>query len=110
MIWSVHGPALRTPKGVFALCFAGYGEIRHLEQWYRMNKAANLAEFKTAMRMNAIPSFNTVYADKHGDLFYAYNGQFPVRAPRVCVAKAPAWRYVEDALARAYPIRRAAPN
>ena len=80
LLWSVHGPVFRGSDGLFAVRFAGYGEIRSLEQWYRMNKAKNLEEFREAMRMLAVPSFNTLYADRAGDLFYAYNGQFPVRA------------------------------
>ena len=79
LLWSVHGPALRTPTGVYAVAFAGYGEFDQLEQWYRMNKARNLREFLDAMRMQRLPSFNTVYADKEGNIFYLYNGQFPVR-------------------------------
>jgi penicillin amidase/acyl-homoserine-lactone acylase len=80
LLWSVHGPALRTATGVYAVAFAGYGEIGHLEQWFRMNKARNLEEFMDAMRMQRLPSFNTVYADREGQIFYLYNGQFPVRA------------------------------
>ncbi|MFP4501017.1 MAG: acylase [Candidatus Hydrogenedentota bacterium] len=80
LLWSVHGPALRTGKGVFAIAFAGYGEVGHLEQWFRMNKARNLDEFIAAMELNLLTSLNTVYADRQGNLFYAYNGHFPVRA------------------------------
>jgi penicillin amidase/acyl-homoserine-lactone acylase len=32
------------------------------------------------MRLNKLSSLNTLYADKDASLFYAYNGQFPVRA------------------------------
>jgi len=80
LLWSVHGPVIRRPDGLFAIRFAGYGELRQLEQWYRMNKARNLDEFLDAMRLLALPSLNTVYADKQGNLFYAYTGRFPVRA------------------------------
>lgn len=80
MLWSVHGPAVRRPDGVYAITFSGYGEIGQFEQWFRMNKARNLDEFRQAMRLNKLSSLNTLYADKDGSLFYAYNGQFPVRA------------------------------
>lgn len=79
LLWSVHGPALRTPSGVYALRFAGYGEIGQLEQWYRMNKARNIEEFLDAMRLNKLASLNTLYADKSGNLYYAYNARFPAR-------------------------------
>ncbi len=80
LLWSVQGPAVRQPDGVVALAFAGYGEIGQFEQWYRMNKARTLDEFRDAMRLLKLSSLNTLYADKSGQLFYAYNGQFPQRA------------------------------
>lgn len=79
LLWSVHGPAIRTPGGVCAIRFAGYGEIAQLEQWYRMNKARNLDEFMAAMRLHTLASLNTLYADRAGNLYYAYNARFPVR-------------------------------
>ncbi len=80
-LWSVHGPAMRTKHGVYALSFAGYGELGAVEQWFRMNKAKNLDAFRAAMALCRIPSFNCVYADCEGNLFYAYNGRFPERDP-----------------------------
>lgn len=85
LLWSVHGPAFRTPRGVFAVAFAGYGEVGHIEQWYHMNKARNLDEFLAAMRRVRLTSLNTLYADREGNIFYVYNGMFPVRA------KGPDW-------------------
>jgi len=81
MLWSVYGPTVRRDDGkVYSIRFAGLGEVGQLEQWYRMNKARNLEEFLDAMRMVKLTSLNTLYADKDGNLFYMYNGQFPVRA------------------------------
>lgn len=80
LLWSVHGPAVRRPDGVFAIRFSGYGEVRQLEQWYRMNKARNLDEFMAAMRIGGLSSLNALYADREGNIYYVYNGQFPVRA------------------------------
>ncbi|MFB0906807.1 MAG: penicillin acylase family protein, partial [Spirosomataceae bacterium] len=50
-----------------------------VEQWYRMNKATNYAEFYEAMEMVAIPGFNTVYADSDDNIFYVSNGKIPIR-------------------------------
>jgi penicillin amidase len=47
----------------------------------RMIMATNFAEFRDAMAMLELPLFNTVYADKHGDIFYLYNGIIPRRDP-----------------------------
>lgn len=76
---SAHGPALETSHGIYALRFAGHKEMRQPMQWMAMNKARNLTEFKTAMAMQAIVSFNYVYADKSGNIFFLHNGRSPDR-------------------------------
>lgn len=81
ILWCVYGPALRMDRGIFAIRFAGLGDVGAMEQWFRMNKATNLAEFQAAMALQGVPSFNTIYADKSGNLYYAYNGKFPDRNP-----------------------------
>lgn len=79
--WSVHGPAVRTKDGTFAIRFVGYGEVRAVEQFFRMNLATNFDEFRDAMSMGATLAMNTVYADKTGNIWYLYNGRFPERTP-----------------------------
>ena len=59
VLWSDHGPVLKTKHGVYAIRFSGYNLVGQMEQWYRMNKANNLVDFKTAMQMMQIPMFNT---------------------------------------------------
>jgi penicillin amidase/acyl-homoserine-lactone acylase len=71
---------LRTPRGTFALRIAGTGEVRQLEQWYRMNRARDLGEWRAALRMGALPMFNTVYADADGHVGYFYLASLPMRA------------------------------
>jgi acyl-homoserine-lactone acylase len=80
VLWSVYGPVVRGPRGVFAIRIAGYGDVRHIEQWYRMNKASRFDEWLDAMRMNALPMFNVGYADREGHIFYVYNARLPLRA------------------------------
>ncbi len=79
-LWSLHGPALRRPHGTYALRFAGFGEVGHIDQWYRMNKARSFDEWRAAMRKAALPMFNTGYADRDGNVFYVYGGRLPRRA------------------------------
>ncbi len=81
VLWSKHGPVLKTNHGVFAIRYAGMNEIRQVVQYYRLNKARNLAEWKAAMALNYLPSINYVYADEKGNIGYVYNGEFPVRKP-----------------------------
>jgi penicillin amidase/acyl-homoserine-lactone acylase len=80
VLWSVHGPALVTDHGTYALRYAAIGEVKALEQWYAMNRATNLAEWQDAVRINGIPSFNIVYADKAGNTGLIYNARMPKRA------------------------------
>jgi len=87
LVWTAHrevlyaeqGPVMKTARGVFAIRYAGMGDIRPVLQYFRLNKAANLEEWRAAMRLQAIPSLNFVYADEKGNIGYIYNGAFPVR-------------------------------
>ena len=80
MLWSAHGPVARVGGRTLALRFVGYGAVQTLEQWHRMNKAQNFTDFMAAMNTGNMLSFNTLYADRDGNLFYAYVGKFPVRS------------------------------
>lgn len=75
-----HGPAFETADGWVAVRYAGAGEIRALEQFYRMGHAHNYDEWREAMSMRAIPSFNFLYADATGHIAYHYNAILPRRA------------------------------
>jgi acyl-homoserine-lactone acylase len=79
VLWSVHGPVLKTDHGAFAIRYAGMGEIRGALQYYRLNKSASLDEWKAAMRLQALPSINYIYADARGNVGYVYNALFPNR-------------------------------
>ena len=77
---SIHGPAMRVGGKVYAIRYAGMDEFRQIEQWYRMGRARNLDEFKDALRMHALPMFNTGYGDRDGNLYFVYNALLPERA------------------------------
>jgi penicillin amidase/acyl-homoserine-lactone acylase len=80
ILWSVQGPVFNTDHGTFAVRYAGMDEVRQSLQYYRLNKAANRDEWLAAMRLQALPSINYIYADEKGNIGYIYNGEFPVRA------------------------------
>ena len=77
---SIHGPVLKQSHGTYAIKYAGINEMRTVEQFYRMNKSKNMKEFKSAMEMQALPMYNTGYADKEGNIFYVYNALIPKRS------------------------------
>ncbi len=85
---SVHGPVFITDDGAFAVSYGGQDEIRTIEQYYRLNRATNYAEWRGAMEMLAIPSLNVVYADGDGIIAYYYNAALPDRAAGVDWSKA----------------------
>ncbi len=80
---SVHGPVISEKGGkALALRVAGLEEPGHnrmFEQYWRLGSAANVDEFEAALAMHQVPMFNAVYADRHGDIFYAFNALQPVR-------------------------------
>jgi penicillin amidase/acyl-homoserine-lactone acylase len=80
LLWSVHGPVVRRPHGTYAIRYANMGDVRAVEQWFRMNKARNREEWEDAMRLGAIPSFDIGYADREGHIEYVYNARLPRRA------------------------------
>ena len=55
---SVHGPAIRTEHGTYALRFAGMGEIRQIEQFYRMNRARTLDELAASVDAVTLDQLN----------------------------------------------------
>ncbi len=79
VLWSVYGPTIRRPQGVFAVRYAGMGDVRQVEQWYRMNRAKSLAEWEDALRMATMPMFNCTYADREGNIYYVYQSLLPLR-------------------------------
>lgn len=79
---SKYGPTFKTEQGVFAWSFVVGESIKMAEQWYKMNKATNFAEFKSAVEIRGIAALNFVYADKEDNIYYLSNGSFPTRNPK----------------------------
>ena len=79
VLYAAQGPVLRTDHGVFAIRYAGIKDVRQPLEYYRLNKATTLSEWRAALALQAIPSLNFTYADEKGNIGYVYNGLFPVR-------------------------------
>lgn len=78
---SVHGPVVINETGAFAIRYAGIGELGMIEQYYRLNRARNFAEWQAAMARQGVPATNFIYADAAGNIGLFYNGLFPARRP-----------------------------
>lgn len=79
-----HGPVMAVrdgkPLAVRMAAFENAGGA--LEQRYLMGKAQNLREFQSVMARRAVPMFNTMYADREGNVWYIYYGAVPKRDPK----------------------------
>jgi acyl-homoserine-lactone acylase len=79
--WSIYGPTLITERGAFSIRTPGLMDIGGLEQWYHMNKSKNFYDFRKALNMHALPSYNVVYGDKFDTIYYVSNAKIPFRSP-----------------------------
>ena len=79
IIWSKFGPVIKNKKGYFAFFSQSLNNISAIEQWLKMNKAANFNEFEEALKLLGIPRFNIVYADREDNIFYMSNARLSVR-------------------------------
>lgn len=74
---SKYGPTLKNKSGYFSMRSPAMMRINAPEQWFHMNKAKNLKEFKEAYEIQGIGSLNVLYADKEDNVFMISNGLFP---------------------------------
>jgi acyl-homoserine-lactone acylase len=75
-----HGPVVATRDGnPLTVRMAKLESAGGLEQRYLMSKARNFKEFRQAMARLDVPMFNTMYADREGNIWYLYNGAVPKR-------------------------------
>lgn len=79
--YSKQGPVVAEKDNkAFAVRIAGLDNLYFNEQYHKMAKATNFAEFEAAEKMLQMPMFNTVYADKGGNVFYLFGGDVPERS------------------------------
>lgn len=78
-----YGPVIRKESDTSYIC-ANLGKFYDAllsRQNLEMVRAKNLDEFRKAMGMLEFHIFNTVYADRDGNIYYLYNGIVPKRDP-----------------------------
>lgn len=77
---SIHGQVLKMGiKKALAVKLAGMDSPDALLEWWKMANSNNFNQFEAALKMQQIPFWNVIYADKQGDIFYLFNGLVPRR-------------------------------
>ncbi|MGY4398005.1 acyl-homoserine-lactone acylase [Sphingomonas sp. UYAg733] len=84
---SVHGPAIANQNGIFAIRYGGADQMRMIEEYYRLTRARNFAEWQKALAIQGVPATNFLYGDAAGNIAYFYNASFPNRKPGFDYAK-----------------------
>jgi acyl-homoserine-lactone acylase len=80
---TVQGPIVAEADGApVALRVAGLDRPLALEQYWRMETAHDFAGYQQALRMQQVPSFNVIYADRAGHIQYLFNGLVPKKPGR----------------------------
>jgi len=78
-----HGSVVAHRDGKwFSVNFGKLEEGGQVQQRFEMTHARNLAEFRAALSRLAVPLFNTVYADRDGNILYVYTGAVPRRSTK----------------------------
>lgn len=82
---TVHGPIIAQldETDFLAMGIGNLMESNLVGQHIKMVRAKNLDEFRDAMSSLDLLFFNTIYADRDGHVFFAYNGAIPKRKPGV---------------------------
>lgn len=78
---ALHGPVVENKQGAFAIRYAGADQVRMVEQYYRITRARDFAEWNRAMAVQGVPATNFLYADRTGTIAHVYNAMVPVRKP-----------------------------
>ena len=80
---TVQGPIVAEADGApVAMRVAGLDRPLALEQYWRMETAHDFAGYQRALRMQQVPSFNVIYADRDGHIQYLFNGLVPKKPGR----------------------------
>jgi len=78
-----HGPIVaKEGKTQLSAQIAKLYDAVLLRQMSILVRAKNVEDFKRGMGTMSFPIMNAVYADRHGDIFYLYNGIIPRRDPQ----------------------------
>lgn len=78
---AVQGPVIVNKSGAYAIRYAGADQLRMIEEYYRLTRARDFAEWQGALAIQGVPATNFLYGDAKGNIAYFYNASFPNRKP-----------------------------
>lgn len=78
---AIQGPVIVNKSGAYALRYGGADQLKMVEEYYRLNRARNFAEWQQALAIQGVPATNFLYADGAGNIAHFYNAAFPNRKP-----------------------------
>jgi acyl-homoserine-lactone acylase len=78
---AVQGPVVRNKQGSYALRYGGADQLKMVEEYYRLNRAQDFAQWQAALAIQGVPGTNFLYGDAAGNIAYFYNASFPNRKP-----------------------------
>jgi acyl-homoserine-lactone acylase len=78
---AVQGPVIVNKSGAYAIRYAGADQLRMIEEYYRLTRARDFAEWQKALAIQGVPATNFLYGDAKGNIAYFYNASFPNRKP-----------------------------
>jgi len=73
---AVQGPVIVNKSGAYAVRYAGADQLRMVEEYYRLNKARDFAQWQAALAIQGVPATNFIYADAAGNIAHIYNAAF----------------------------------
>ena len=78
---AIQGPVIRNASGAYAIRYAGADQLGMVEEYYRLGRARDWREWRSALAMQGVPATNFIYADAAGRIAHVYNAAFPNRRP-----------------------------
>jgi len=78
---AIQGPVVKNRNGAYALRYGGADQLRMVEEYYRLNRAQDFAQWQAALAIQGVPGTNFLYGDGAGNIAYFYNASFPNRKP-----------------------------
>lgn len=78
---AVQGPVIVNKSGAYAIRYGGADQMRMVEEYYRLTRATDFAQWQQALSMQGISATNFLYGDAKGNIAYFYNASFPNRRP-----------------------------